>query len=422
MLRLTEQRRRRNFIAALGLTALLISGLFYLFQLRFRQGDIFPAYSSLRADPRGCRVLYESLDLLPDFRVRRSYQPTEHLSAGTGRTLLFVGMSPRPYPDFSGGKRGLVKEIQSRGGHLVIGFAPDPDLEKLDGGDGGEGRGDGPRREEPDTPDCLNTPGGSDTAANPFQDIKIRRDPRHGSGDLARRVRPVASAGLPVTLPWPGSARLLFSDPAWIPVYAIRDRAVILTRRLGEGRITLLADSYLLSNEAMRRHRRPKLLYWLLRESAGPGNEVIFDETHHGVRKQSGLAVLGRRYGLEGLAAGLMITALLFVWKSASPLTPPADRTGGENPADDSGRDHVEGLAGMLRRHIPEDRILDACISQWRQQLTSPLEHRAAALFADEKQRYRDDPVKGFRRMCELLRPPRPSDAVSSGGGKKKSG
>ena len=41
----------------------------HLFQLRFEQGDIYPAYSSLRADPLGTKVFYESLETLPGLSV-----------------------------------------------------------------------------------------------------------------------------------------------------------------------------------------------------------------------------------------------------------------------------------------------------------------------------------------------------------------
>ena len=46
----------------IGLLALLlVGGLTRLFSLRFSSGEIYPAYSTLRADPLGAKLLYQSL-------------------------------------------------------------------------------------------------------------------------------------------------------------------------------------------------------------------------------------------------------------------------------------------------------------------------------------------------------------------------
>ena len=55
---------------ALGLVlAVFVAGLILLFRLRLGQGDVFPAYSSLRADPLGTLALHDSLAQLPGARV-----------------------------------------------------------------------------------------------------------------------------------------------------------------------------------------------------------------------------------------------------------------------------------------------------------------------------------------------------------------
>jgi hypothetical protein len=53
----------RSVLLALLLIAFL-SGVGHLFVLRFQTGDVYPAYSSLRSDPLGARVFYESLENL----------------------------------------------------------------------------------------------------------------------------------------------------------------------------------------------------------------------------------------------------------------------------------------------------------------------------------------------------------------------
>ena len=54
---------RRALIMAtlLVVLAAFLFGLLHLFNLRFAAGDVYPPYSSLRSDPVGCRIYYESL-------------------------------------------------------------------------------------------------------------------------------------------------------------------------------------------------------------------------------------------------------------------------------------------------------------------------------------------------------------------------
>ena len=51
-------------LLALAVAALFVAGLIQLFLLRFKAGDVYPAYSSLRSDPLGTQVLFESLNLV----------------------------------------------------------------------------------------------------------------------------------------------------------------------------------------------------------------------------------------------------------------------------------------------------------------------------------------------------------------------
>ncbi len=53
-------------LAVLLLGGLFVTGLIQLILLRFESGDVYPPYSSLRADPLGCKALYESLGRVAD--------------------------------------------------------------------------------------------------------------------------------------------------------------------------------------------------------------------------------------------------------------------------------------------------------------------------------------------------------------------
>src|SRR4051812_31044400 len=68
---------------------LFLFGLAQLFKLRFEAGDVYPEYSSLRADPLGVKALYESLDKL--LGTRRNYRPFSKLGDGRDTALLYLG-------------------------------------------------------------------------------------------------------------------------------------------------------------------------------------------------------------------------------------------------------------------------------------------------------------------------------------------
>ena len=75
------------------LAALFLYGLAELYQRRLVSGDIYPVYSSLRADPLGTKLLYESLGELGRFELRRSFEPLDRFHAG-GATVLYIGQDP----------------------------------------------------------------------------------------------------------------------------------------------------------------------------------------------------------------------------------------------------------------------------------------------------------------------------------------
>ena len=72
------------------LVAAFVFGIAKLFQLRFDHGDIYPAGSSLRADPLGAKVFYESLRKLDSLEVNRLYEPLNQIGSGRGKTLFII--------------------------------------------------------------------------------------------------------------------------------------------------------------------------------------------------------------------------------------------------------------------------------------------------------------------------------------------
>src|SRR5215831_17008404 len=103
-----------------GLAAAFIFGLFELFQLRFEAGDVYPEYSSLRADPLGTMALYESLQRIPELSVRRDFSANNQLPSGRGTTYLHLAATTS---EWSWMDEDLIKEVEgfiSGGGRLAI--------------------------------------------------------------------------------------------------------------------------------------------------------------------------------------------------------------------------------------------------------------------------------------------------------------
>src|SRR3989454_10967900 len=103
---------------------ILAAGLFQLFRLRFAEGDVYPAYSSLRSDPLGTMAFCESLEKIPGLSVRRDFSATDQLPEGKDTTYLHLAAQTF---DWSSTPKDLLKEIEgflARGGRLAITFFP----------------------------------------------------------------------------------------------------------------------------------------------------------------------------------------------------------------------------------------------------------------------------------------------------------
>ncbi|MDB6029739.1 MAG: hypothetical protein JWM16_77, partial [Verrucomicrobiales bacterium] len=112
--------RRFSSILLFLVIVLFAFGLRQLFDLRFQSGDIYPNYSSLRADPLGTKALYESYEkLLPSLR---NYRPLPRLNHGQGTSLFLLGLK---VSDLSATPQEAteVETFVKSGGRLVLGLA-----------------------------------------------------------------------------------------------------------------------------------------------------------------------------------------------------------------------------------------------------------------------------------------------------------
>ena len=88
---------KRSYLGTLALCVLVAVvfaiGLFQIFRIRLVAGDLYPEWSSLRSDPDGTRVLFDSLAATGRVVTVRKYKPLAQ-SPERGATILFLGYSP----------------------------------------------------------------------------------------------------------------------------------------------------------------------------------------------------------------------------------------------------------------------------------------------------------------------------------------
>ncbi len=392
-------------IALVVLLGLFAFGLRQLFVLRFRGGDVYPPYSSLRADPLGAKALYESFSDLPGLSVSRNYKPLDRLQDTRDSTLFFLGTDHWIW--YSDNLAADLEAFATGGGRVVISLLPvtaRPLWESMaeEAEEDEEKEADEKEKEDGEAQEEHLTPLAERWEFNPGYDSSRE------SRALCLLSSEADGPGLEPSISW--HTILFFDDLGkdWSVIYSREDKPVIIERRLGRGTIVLSTDSYFLSNEAMSEERHPALLAWL----AGASDTLVFEETHLGIRESRGVAALAREYGLQGTFAVLILLAVLFIWKSIASFVPPYKEHLLEEHSDFArGRDELAGLVSLLRRNIPKSDILNVCYRQWdrsvahrRKSLHGKYERVRAVIETEKKQAARErTPVKDYQAICRIL-------------------
>lgn len=368
----------RPAIFALILALVLGGGLFRLVWLRFEKGDSYPKYSTFRSDPLGCRALYEALRSLSGLEVRRFLRPAETLSNPDRATMFWLGASspaswrpPKRWLDFarSGGHLvwSLRETYQGRNSIENLEFAPGLQYRRAFGEEAsGKGRMERVSDEE---------------------GLRVESLPRLGRGGF-----------------------VVDADGEWRIVFEADGVPTVVRRPLGEGFLTVLSGTYVLSNEALLEEPSPEFVRWLLMGR----REVWFDETHLGVRSQASMVALMRRYRLLPLYISLILIGLLIVWRYSASLLPKSNRILEEEAFVDPGRlasgaFAIGGISGLLRRHVSTQDLLSICAGRWRRSMrrSSGGVFRFEAeiqQIASEAQAGNISPVEAYRKAADLLR------------------
>jgi hypothetical protein len=408
-------KKHLPIVILLGCAVVFAFGITQLFQLRFAAGDVYPAYSSLRADPLGAMALYESLGKIPGLSVRRDFSASNRLP-GESNTVYLHLAGDRDEWDWV--PEDLFQEIEgflTRGGRLVITFYPQtepPIFRSRDEEETNPVRSAKAKNEKmtPGKPGQRHQPSDDDengVGLNDqwgFRTVFQKLTPGDGAYEPVS-VSNRTDLPLPPTLNWHSGVVFTNLDQAWRVIYARGANPVVIERPFGRGSVVMATDSYFVSNEAMTRDRHADLLVWLI----GANQNVVFDEAHFGIVETSGVATLMRKYRLHGLAAGLILLAGLFVWKNSVSLVPPHADERQENLV--TGRDASAGFVNLLRRSIAPSDLLATCFAEWKKsvpgkgKVSATRHQQAEAVFSSENSlpHKSRNPIETYKKISETL-------------------
>jgi len=398
--------RRSAPILLLALCVLvLFFGLARLFQARYETGDVYPPYSSLRADPLGTMAFYESLGELRGVTVERDFSDNNRLPEERQATYLHLAGDAEDWQWISDDLARVLDGFLLRGGRLVVTFEPryrpvstwTPPTAPPAPGKKSPGQ-------KPPKPAAK--PGGESIAKRWGVDFGYMKLEQVDEGvHLPVQVTSTSDLGLPEQLEWHSGIVLTNLDSKWRTIYARGTNAVVVERRVGSGTLVLCTDSYFVSNEALLNDPQPEFLAWLV----GSARRVVFDEAHFGIVETPGVATLMKKYRLFGVALAFLVLAGLFVWKNSLSLVPPP-----ADPASEGyvlGKEAGAGFTNLLRRNIPAADLLRICFDQWTRSLGHGSPHlinrvdQAQELVEAENalpKRSRN-PVGTYREICRVL-------------------
>ena len=412
--------------------ALFVVGVIQLFMLRFKAGDIYPPYSSLRSDPLGTKVFYASLQRFNELQVQRNFARMSTLPTGNGSTLFFLGAE---LGQLTHAPESFFKEMErwmATGGRLVISLRPPAKRKdrkkttKTPSQQDSESKSpDEDQNQAAEDSDATTDENSSSEEKQPGENKTRKKKWKSGYSSMKKQwgvsignvptdpaptggVTAVPSGDMPFdNVDWHSGFKVLSMTSNWQPILSVGEQPVMIERRLWSGSIVLATDSFFFSNEALSRTRNTPLLTWLL----DGRSKIIFDERHLGVVHSPGLAKLVRHYRFHWFAASALLLMALFIWKNARPFIPAREQDHEQSFDYASDKDSYQGLISLLRRNLPAGRILSVCIAEWKKTIEtnrSISESKINSVDAfrkkwDQTRGADQNPVSAYRKISKIL-------------------
>jgi hypothetical protein len=434
-------RRLNLLLSVAGLVGfvLFFCLLTWLLLLRYERGDIYPAYSTLRADPLGTRAYYEALASLPSYAVIRGFTSLHRELEHRPGTLFFLGLDARDIASFTKDESNELDEYVKNGGRVVMTFSPqDPNSRSsIDSSKDADKEpkpvvvspkksplkpdGKSPAPEAPSDEDA--TPPKTEQERYEWEEFRKEKE-REAKDNLAPKNEIAAEKFHPslaaiwgfgwdvATVIKPKEEDQSDADSN-SPPPPEKEMPEVLAMQLHQGNtepsVPWKSALYFIRLEPeWQKLYSAKFNPVLVRRSWGkgeivlasdsyflsneglrndrrpaligfltgrPGN-LVFDETHLGTEEQEGVMYLAEKFRLEGYLYGMLVVVLLFLWRNSMPLVPPrASNSPTQLGGAVSGKDSHSGLVNLLRRNIAAPDILKTSFGEWRRNVTPGRQH-----------------------------------------------
>lgn len=379
-----SSNKRWQLLVLFGLMATFAMLAYSLMQFRIKSGDIFPPYSSMRADPIGTKGLLESFQQLEGMEARRHLARWDRLKESPA-TVFILGLPANELAASNIEDAEPLEELVQLGSRIVIGFSGrkervDRDSAEFPDKNGNRrvAKSETPETEEDSDVGLQSSEQDSEEGTSPeagtfFEALlgvkrwgydigfsaKVARELALGNPAEAELV---ADRDLPQTLNLYSATYFQLLDSDWEVIYKLDGNPVVIEKTLEHGSIVLLADCFELSNQALYEAPKAHYLSWLV----GPHSRILFEETHLGVSAKTNLMGLIKRFRLHGVLLGLVLWALCFIWQQSSSLIPPQEEDRHNGPI---GQHAGSGLIHLLIRGLPKKSLLETCVTQWQSTL-----------------------------------------------------
>ena len=252
-------KRSRYVLAAFALAAVFALIVVRLFDVDFSTGQAYPEYSSFRADPKGAKLLYDSLARVPGLTVTRNELPLNTLKLA-GATVVLISCDP------AGPGLDVLDSLANKGARLVLAL-----------------------------PDEFET-----TAPERF-----------GLRHWGLRFQKV-----PPKIPGDDPTWRLSEAKGWTVLDQDGDTLLAAERAFNKGSIAIFANSQAFANGATSDDDSNDLSP--IAQAMAGNSRIVFDEAHLGVQESGSVIGLAKRFRLSGLALGFAILAALFIWRNTS--------------------------------------------------------------------------------------------------------
>lgn len=338
-------------------------GITKLFIMRFEHGDVYPVYSSLRSDPLGTKIFYESLLNIKDISVTRNLESETKLKDISDVTIFYFGINAGSLRNVNEDEIKALEKIVSEGGRLILTLYPErskPHKTKKEDKDADKEK----KNEEIQEIEKHRASNSLSLSERWGFDLSFidNYDPVKND-HKADRATGNHYFDIPETISWHSGIYFDKKDDEWNDIYMHEGMPVVIERKFRNGTIVLSSDSYFVSNEALRKERHPELLSWL----SGNNKRILFDETHFGIYSNPGIAALAKKYRLHGFFAGVIVLSALFIWKNSVSLLPSKQENTALHRSEPSdGKDYIAGFVSLLKKNISEKRLLSYCFQEWK--------------------------------------------------------